>query len=91
MRLRAFSRAVDELISAVDDDIGEVSALPRTLFDVRSGGCRGGTAVTRRRQYTARAEAYVVVWRPFRRTRERLRRLYFSDTLGANSRRTSRP
>src|SRR3990172_10913015 len=30
-----FSRAVDELIAAVYDDIGEVSALPaRTLFDL---------------------------------------------------------
>ena len=82
-----FSRAVDELIAAVYDDIGEVSALPaRTLFDLfvikvlYVGRHSRDAAVV---EYIgAMLEAYVDVRRLFPPDEgDRPRRLYFSDML----------
>ncbi len=82
-----FSRAVDELIAAVYDDIGEVSALPaRTLFDLfvikvlYVGRHSRDAAVVE--YIAAMLEAYVDVRRLFPPDEAgRPRRLYFSDML----------
>ena len=84
---RRFSRAVDELLSAVYEDIGEISALPaRTLFDLfvikvlYVGRHSRDAAVI---DYIgAMLEAYIDVRRLFPPDEHgRPRRLYFSDML----------
>jgi hypothetical protein len=82
-----FARAVDELIAAVYDDIGEVSALPaRTLFDLfvikvlYVGRHSRDAAVVE--YIAAMLEAYVDVRKLFPPDEAgRPRRLYFSDML----------
>ena len=84
---RGFARAVDELISAVYDDIGEISALPaRTLFDLfvikvlYVGRHSRDAAVI---EYIgALLEAYIDARRLFPADDDgHPRRLYFSDML----------
>jgi hypothetical protein len=84
---RRFSRAVDELLSSVYDDIGEISTLPaRTLFDLfvikvlYVGRHSNDAAVI---DYIgAMLEAYIDVRRLFPPDEHgRPRRLYFSDML----------
>jgi hypothetical protein len=85
-----FARAVDELISSVYDDIGEISALPaRTLFDLfvikvlYVGRHSRDAAVI---DYIgAMLEAYVDVRKLFPPDEQgRPRRLYFTDMLDPN-------
>jgi hypothetical protein len=82
-----FSRAVDELLSAVYDDIGEISPLPaRTLFDLFvikvlyvGRNSRDAAIID---YIGAMLEAYIDVRRLFPPDDEgRPRRLYFSDML----------
>jgi hypothetical protein len=92
-----FTRAVDELIVAVYDDIGEVSALPaRTLFDLfvikvlYVGRHSRDAAVI---DYIgALLETYLDVRKLFPPDEEgRLRRLYFSDMVTGNTVPTDEP
>jgi hypothetical protein len=84
---RPFSRAVDELLSAVYDDIGEISALPaRALFDLFvikvlyvGRNSRDAAVID---YIGAMLEAYIDVRKLFPPDDQgRPRRLYFSDML----------
>jgi hypothetical protein len=94
---RGFTRAVDELISAVYDDIGAVSTLPaRALFDLFvikvlyvGRGSRDAAVI----EYIgAMLEAYIDARKLFPEDEDgRPRRLYFSDTLDPEKRPRDEP